>query len=198
MRDYYDPHPLAVLDRHFVVAGYLGAETRRIGYQLAALTGLGVTDLDRKIEHHAGKSIWELIWNDGEARYRQLERRYLARLLAERPCGILTLGDGTLIDEENRSRVLEAARLVVLDLDLANCYWRIKSTGLGEKDFWHPLHTGPVERYEQIRPFHELRAPGFSQAHHRIELRGKGRSEVVNQLMALVEGPDPESLAEPS
>ncbi len=186
MHDYYDPSPLVALEQHVVVAGYLGEETRRIGYQLAALTGLGVTDLDRKIEHHVGKSVWELIWNQGEPQYRQLEREYLGRLLEEKPLGIITLGDGALIDRDNQQRVLAGSRLVVLDLDLANCYWRIKSSSLGEKSFWHPLHAGPVERFEQIRPFYELRAPGFAQAHHRIEMRGKGRKEAVEELMMII------------
>ena len=186
MHGYYDPHPVVFLDRPLVVAGYFGDETRRIGYQLAALTGLGVTDLDRKIEHHAGKSTWELIWYDGERRYRRLERRYLARLLAERPMSIISLGDGALIDEENRRRVLAEARLVVLDLDLANCYWRFKSGPLADKEYWHPLYAGPVERFEQIRPFYELREPGFAEAHHRIEVRSKGRNEVVEELMRIV------------
>ncbi len=189
MNDYYDPHPLIPLDRHLVVTGYLSAETRQIGYQLAALTGHGVTDLDRKIEHHAGKSVWELIWNDGEELYRTLESQYLERLLAETPRRIITLGDGALIDGGNRRLVLEQARLVVLDLDLPNCYWRIRSTPLGEQSFWHPLHAGPVERFEQIRPFYELRAPGFAEAHHSIELQGKKRGEVVEQLMALASTP---------
>ena len=50
MQGYYDHHPLVTLDRHLVVAGYFGAENRQIGYQLAALTGLGFSDLDRTIE----------------------------------------------------------------------------------------------------------------------------------------------------
>ncbi len=51
MDDDYDPYPITTLDRHLAVAGYLSAETRQIGYQLAALTGIGAVDLDRKIEH---------------------------------------------------------------------------------------------------------------------------------------------------
>lgn len=186
MSDYYDHHPLVTLDRHLAVAGYFGDETRQIGYQLAALTGLGVSDLDRTIEHHAGKSVWELIWTEGEERYRSLERDHLGRLLAARPLSILTLGDGTLIDEGNRRRVLDNAYLVALDLDLPNCYWRIKRGPLGQKEYWHPLYAGPIERFEQIRPFHELRRPGLAEAHHHIDLRGLKRNEVVGQLMQLV------------
>ena len=188
MRDYYDHHPTVTLDRHLVLAGYLGDETRQIAYQLAALTGLGVSDLDRKIEHHTGKSIWKLIWSEGEARYRRLEREYLESLLAQTPWSVLSLGDGALMDEVNRRRVLEQALLVVLDLDLANCYWRLKSGPLGERGYWHPLYPGPVERFEDIRPFHELRAPGFAEAHHRLEIRGKGRGDVVDQLLEIIAG----------
>ncbi len=197
MHDYYDPHALVTLDRHVVIAGYIGAETRQIGFQLAALTGLGVTDLDRKIEHHAGRSIQELIWTEGEWRYRQLERKHLTRLLAARPCSILSLGDGALIDRKNLRQVLEHALLVVLDLDLPNCFWRLKAhhgSQKGDQQIdWHPLYPGPVERFEQIRPFYEQRQPGFAEGHHHIELRGKGRGEVVQQLMRLIIDPASEA-----
>ena len=186
MDGYYDHHPLVNLDKPLALAGYLADESRLVGYQLASLTGLPVIDLDRKIEHHAGKSIWDLIWNDGESRYRQLEQQYLESVLRERPCGVLSLGDGTLIDDDNRRRVLAEAHLVVLDLDLPNCYWRLKSGPRGDREFWHPLVPGPVERPEQLRPFHAAREPGFAEAPHRIELRGKRRSDVVDQLQALI------------
>jgi shikimate kinase len=186
MDGYYDYQSLVDLDKHLVIAGYLGDETRLIGYRVASLTGLPVTDLDRKIEHHTGKSIWELIWSEGEERYRRLERRYLRSLLAERPCGILSLGDGALIDAANRELVLAESVLVVLDLDLPNCYWRLKSSPLGKRDSWHPLYPHSLQRFEQLRPFFELREPGFTNAHHRIEVRGKQRSELVESVIELL------------
>ena len=193
MQGYYDHHPLVTLDRHFVVASYLGAETRQIGYQLAALTGLGVSDLDRTIEHQAGRSIHALVRQDGEGRYRRLEQRMLSRLLNARPASIITLGDGTLIDVDNRRQVLEQSDLVVLDLDLANCYWRLLSKTPHERDDWHALYPGSIVSWEQIRPFHALRQPGFVEAHHRIDLCGMARSEAVKQLMGILEQPQASS-----
>ena len=184
--DYYEYHPLVTLDRHLVLAGYIAAETRLVGYQLASLTGLRVTDVDRKIEHQAGKSIWQLIWSEGEERYRQLERDALAAVLAERPFGVVSLGDGALIDPANRQLVLSKGRLVVLDLDLANCYWRLKASPAGKADAWHPLYPGELQRFEQLRPFYELRAPGFADAHHHIELRGKHRGDIVDAVLELL------------
>lgn len=186
MHGYYDYHPLVSLDRHLVVAGYFGAETRQIGYQLASLTGLGVSDLDRTIEHYAGKSIEAVIWEGGEEIYRDLERFHLRRLLRAKPWGILSLGDGTLIDLANRQHVLEKSHLVILDRDLANCYWWIKRNTQGEGERWHPLYPGMVERIEEVRPFQQRREPGFVRAHHRIDLGGKRRRDVVDQLMEII------------
>jgi shikimate kinase len=186
MDAYYDYHPLLTFGKHLVLAGYIGAETRQIGHQLASLTGLPVADLDRKIEHHAGKSVWELIWGEGEGRYRELEREHLPRLLVERPYSIVTLGDGTLIDPANRRQVLAETHLVVLDLDLPNCYWRLKAGPTGKKDHWHPLHPDPLEHFEQVKPYHRLREAGFRSARHRIGLRGQKRGTTVETLMELI------------
>lgn len=188
MSGYYDHHPVVSLGRHFVLGGYFVAETRQIAYQLAALTGLGVTDLDRTIEHYAGKSIGELIETDGEDRYRRLESFHLTRLLAASPWAIISLGDGTLLDDGNSRRVLEAATLVVLDRDLANCYWQVRREAANSVGPWHPLFPGPVERFEQIRPFHEPRRPGFLRAHHRFDVTGQKRARVVERLMELIDG----------
>ncbi|MEM9595292.1 MAG: shikimate kinase [Acidobacteriota bacterium] len=187
MDGYYDHHPLVHLDRHVAIAGLIGDETRTIGYRLAALTGLPVMDVDRSIEHTAGMSVWNLIWKETEARYRELEREHLERALTSRPLGIITLGDGTLIDEDNRRTVLESADLVSLELDLPNCYWRLKTRPTAEMDFWHPLHAGPLERFDQVKPYVERRLPGLESAPHRIQIRGKDKGVIVDELRRLVE-----------
>lgn len=186
MSHYYDYHPLVSLDRPLVLSGFLGAECRRIGYQLAALTGLTVTDLDRAIEHEAGQSVWKLILMEGENRYRELERENLQRQLRARPAGILTLGDGTLIDPENRRRVLAGSRWVLMDLDLANCFWRLTAESETPIQHWHPLYAGPLTSPDLLRPFYDLRRPGFDQAPERIDLSGKPGHRAVEELMAML------------
>ena len=183
---YYDHHPLVHLDRHLVLAGYVSSDTRKIGYQLAALTGLGVMDLERTIEHFAGMSIPKLMHTEGEVHYRRLERKHLRRLLDGQPRGIITLGDGTLIDSTNRQWVLGETKLVVLDLDLPSCYWRLRRGATEDMDHWHPLYAETLERFEQVRPFHQLRQPGFAEAPQRIDLGRHGRGAAVDQLMALI------------
>ena len=185
--DYYDYTPTVTLDKPLVLAGYLGEENRQLGYKLAALTGLPSIDLDRKIEHHSGRSIWELIWSEGETSYRELERRHLTQSLRERPCGVLTVGDGALIDPANRRRAEADAHLVVLDRDAPHCFWSLKRHPNAQRDFWHPLHAGPLENLGQVRPYFDRRRAGLSAAPHQIDLRGRRKSEVLNELIQLVE-----------
>lgn len=180
--DYYDYAPQLKLHRHLVVAGYIGSESRAIGHRLAAFTGLPFADLDRKIEHYAGRSVWDLLWQEGETRYRTLEREILTRELAARPLGVLVLGDGTLIDPRLRQQVLREATLLHLDLDLANCYWRLKANLADDAEHWHPLYPGPLDSLEQLQPFYDRRQQSFEKADHRIELRGKHPTVAAEEI----------------
>lgn len=187
MEGYYDHHPTHGLSRHLVVAGYLGDLNRTMAFRLGSMTGLPVQSLDRLIEHHAGKSVWDLIWSEGEERYRRLESEILSQTLGQRPFGILGLGDGALIDEANQRRVAETSDLVVLDLDLANFYWRLKASERADLDFWHPLHAGPLERFEQVKPYYQRRQPGFAAARHRITLPGRDTARILDELIELID-----------
>lgn len=191
MEGYYDYAPRLQLEQHVLLTGFIATETRSIGYRLAALNGLPFADLDRMIEHQAGMSIWKLVWTQGERHYRFLERECLRRELDARPFGILTLGDGALIDDELGQEARARAAVVALELDLPNCYWRLKSLPQADSDFWHPLHVGPLEKIDQVRPFFAERQKGFAQATQRIRMQGRRLSDVVELVQELLPRPHP-------
>lgn len=186
MDGYYDYGPTVSLDRHVALTSFLPEETRMVAYRAAALLGLSAVDIDRNVEHQAGCSMWDLIWKRGESTYRKLEREHLQRSLAARPFSLISLGDGALIDEASRTEVNEFAHLVVLDVDLANCFWRLKGTDRSSTDYWHPLYPGPLERIEQVRPFYQHRRPGMDTAAHQVSLEGSSAHRAVDALVDLV------------
>ncbi|MEO1366194.1 MAG: shikimate kinase [Acidobacteriota bacterium] len=186
MDGYYDYGPVISLDRHVVLGGYLPEETRMVAYRAAALLGLSAVDIDRNVEHDAGCSIWDLIWNSGEEAYRRLEAKHLRRALETRPFSMISLGDGALIDEASQTRVRELSHSVVLDVDLANCFWRLKGTDRAATDYWHPLYAGPLERIDQVRPFYQRRRPGMDHVAHRLPLGGTSAHRAVDTLVSLV------------
>lgn len=183
MDDYYEPHPLLVLDRHFVLAGPVVDDTRRIGHRLASLLGLSFIDLDRRIEHTAGASIWTIARDEGTASLRRRETLALRDATRDHPFGVLVLGDGTLIARENQIQVAQEGRLVVLDYPPSNVYWRLRSLASDRQGRWHPLDTEPLTRLEQIEAFVAERAPGFA-AGERVDVPGRRFGGVVETLEA--------------
>lgn len=181
MDEYYEPHALLTLERHLVLAGPLAFDTRRIGHRLASQLGLSFIDLDRRIEHRAGMSLWQLARQEGTAAVRRREVLELRRGMDDRPYGVVVLGDGALIDDDSRARVLREGRLIVLDYELANAYWRLKTHAERHEGRWHPLDPAPLERIDQVRSFLDRRRAGFAAGEH-LSVTGQRLGPLLRSL----------------
>lgn len=117
-RHAHPPHAPAPLPRTVVLVGLMGAGKSAVGRRLAARLGLPFVDADTEIEAAAGCSIEEIFQRDGEAAFRQGERRIIARLLGERPVHVLATGGGAFMDAETRLVVRAQAVSVWLRADL--------------------------------------------------------------------------------
>lgn len=104
-------------ERSIVLVGLMGAGKTAVGKRLAKLLGLPFIDADDEIEAAAGMAIKDIFETYGEPAFRDLERRVVARLLAEPP-RVLALGGGAFIDPETRACVRERALSVWLRADL--------------------------------------------------------------------------------
>lgn len=165
MDDYYDYSPLIVLERPVVVTGPLTEFSRAVGYRATSLLGIPYHDIERLIEHEIGNNLSRLIALQGEEGYRQVEAVCLRRVLQQTPFGLVALGDGGLLSPTNRALVRQQARLVVLDFDLANIYWRAQRLSQqGETEGWHPLYRTAPSSVDDLRPFYLERQSGFSAA----------------------------------
>ncbi len=183
MDGYYDHHALLVLERHLVLAGPVTDDTRRIGHSLASILGLSFIDLDRRIEHDAGASIWDLARNEGTASLRRRETLALREATRDRPYGVLVLGDGALIARQNQIHVTHDARLIVLDYRPENVYWRLRTLADERNGRWHPLETEPLDDISQVHAYIETRATGFD-CDERIEVSGRRFKGIVRDLEA--------------
>ncbi len=68
-----------------------------MGRHLANALGLALRDTDTDVEQVAGKSVAEVFVDDGEPRFRELEREAVVRALEEH-LGVLALGGGAVMD----------------------------------------------------------------------------------------------------
>lgn len=112
------PPPAADLPRTVVLVGLMGAGKSAVGRRLAQRLGLPFVDADVEIEAAAGRTIEEIFARDGEAAFREGERRIIRRLLTERSPHVLATGGGAFMNPETRALVRAHGVSVWLRADL--------------------------------------------------------------------------------
>ena len=119
-----------------VLVGPMGAGKTTVGRLLAERWGVPFRDTDDDVEQAEGRTVSEIFVDDGEERFRALERDAVARAVAEHP-GVLAVGGGAVMAEETRA-VLDGHPVVFLRVGLSDAAARV---GLGTS---RPLLLGNV------------------------------------------------------
>ena len=109
-----------------VIVGPPGAGKTTVGELLADRLGVPFGDTDAEIAARAGKPVTEIFIDDGEERFRALERAAVTAAL-ENFDGVLAVGGGAVMAEETRKR-LAGHTVVYLSVEVADA---IKRVGLG-------------------------------------------------------------------
>ncbi|WP_299438446.1 shikimate kinase [uncultured Rhodospira sp.] len=105
-----DPRPVALV-------GLMGAGKSCVGRRLAAALGRSFIDADDEIVKAAGLSVSDIFSLYGEAAFRDVERKVMARVLTGPPC-VLATGGGAFMDAETRALIRDRAVSVWLRADL--------------------------------------------------------------------------------
>lgn len=106
-----------MLSRPLVLVGLMGAGKTAIGRRLAAQLGLAFVDADQEIERAAGLTIEDIFESYGEAAFRDVERRVIARLLGDE-VQVIATGGGAFMDIDTRQIVAERGISLWLRADL--------------------------------------------------------------------------------
>lgn len=104
-------------DRSIVLVGLMGAGKSTVGRRLATMMGLPFSDADSEIETVSRMTVPDLFETYGEAEFRDLERRVIARMLETGPL-VLATGGGAYMNAQTRQAIAERAVSVWLDADL--------------------------------------------------------------------------------
>ena len=177
------------LDRSLVLVGLMGAGKSSIGRRLARVLGADFADADDEIATAAGMGIPDIFAVYGEAVFRDLERRVVARLL-DRPPLVLALGGGAFIDPETRAKVKASARSVWLRADLDTLVART-----ARKRGARPLLAGGGDPREVLDRLMRERYPVYAEADHAVETATEGPEAATWRIVALLRGASPEAAA---
>jgi shikimate kinase len=160
-----------------VLVGPPGAGKTAVARELAHRLGVRSRDTDADVEQMAGKSVAEIFLDDGEARFRQLERAAVLAALAQHD-GVLALGGGAVMEPEVEA-ALAGRTVVFLDVSIADAAGRIGFT----KD--RPLLL--VNPRAQWTALLEARRPTYERvAGHRVQTGGRTVADVAAAILELL------------
>lgn len=99
----------------WALIGFMGCGKSSIGRLVASLSDIQFIDLDDVIASRTGLSIPDIFRSAGEAGFRAIERKTLNNVLSAVPTDLLiSLGGGTLTDEESREMVRKNCKCIYL------------------------------------------------------------------------------------
>lgn len=121
---------------HIFLYGPPGTGKSTVGKLLARNLQLPFVDLDRVVESNAGMSIPQIMGQQDEETFRDLETSALKKVI-RRPVSVIALGGGALLRDENRFFVEANGKVIVLIAELETLFKR-----LSESSKQRPLLAG--------------------------------------------------------
>jgi len=161
-----------------VIIGPPGSGKSTIGGALAERLGVTLRDTDADVEAAAGKPIGEIFIDDGEERFRELERAAVAAALAEHE-GVVALGGGAVLAAETRE-LLGGHTVVYLKVGLSEA---IKRVGLASA---RPLLV--LNPRSQMRKLLQERLPVYeSLGTLSVDTDGRDPADIVEEVAKALE-----------
>lgn len=108
------------------LTGFMGSGKSTVGPILANTIGFRFIDLDTLIEQHQSMRINDIFAQFGEPKFRELERSTLRDVLQQHST-IISLGGGTVTNDETLALVKQHGVLVYLKSDVEHIFQRLRT-----------------------------------------------------------------------
>jgi len=188
---------------HIFLYGPPGTGKSTVGKQIANNLKLPFIDIDRVIETNAGLSIPQIMEQQGESTFRDLESAELKNLLSQNE-SVVALGGGALLRDENRVFAESNGKVILLMAKLSTLLDRLHNDS-GKR----PLLTGDLgmklssllaKRGEHYNSFHLLihvdGKTAEQNAHHAQVTLGRHHLSAMGEYDAVVKNNGMEQLGE--
>ncbi|HEU0293478.1 MAG TPA: 3-dehydroquinate synthase [Anaerolineales bacterium] len=187
---------------HLFIYGPPGTGKSTLGKLLAQNLKLPFIDLDQVIEIQAGKSIQQIMEEQGEPAFRDLETVALREAVGHafrerRPCGrqspkrsggdsvtlaqdkVIALGGGTLLRDENRTYAEAHGKVILLMADVDTLYQR-----LNEGTHGRPLLAGDLR--EKLTSLLTTRRGHYASFPLQVNVENKAAEHTAHQIQVVL------------
>jgi len=161
--------------RRIILTGFMGAGKTTVAAELARQLGCRSIDLDQFITAREGRSISDIIDQDGEARFRERENSALQIVMEENLAGVIALGGGTWTIEENRALIKANGCLTVwLNAPFELCWQRIERES----------NPRPLARdKESTQRLYQQRQPSYALALLHLKVLEKSPQSLATEII---------------
>lgn len=161
--------------RNLALIGFMGTGKSSVGKFVADQLRFVFLDTDHLIESRAGKSISDIFAQDGEAAFREWERRVVEELAAGRRT-VISTGGGLPANEANFASLKSHALVVCLWASPEKIWERVRGQS------HRPLLNEP-NPLEKIRRLLAVRVPFYRQADVLLNTEMRSIREVALQVI---------------
>jgi shikimate kinase len=161
--------------RNIALCGFMGTGKSSVGRLVAETLHFAFLDTDTVIEARAGKSISQIFDEQGEAAFRELEKR-IVKELALRDRTVISTGGGLVVDPENLESLKSHALVVCLWASPETIWSRVKNQSN------RPL-LNEADPLEKIRSLLAERAPCYKQSDVLLSTELRSAREVAQQVL---------------
>ncbi|PRY04596.1 shikimate kinase [Pontibacter ummariensis] len=158
----------------------MGSGKTTLGEQLATQLGYAFVDLDAYIVQREGRSIADIFEQQGQERFRELERQALEAVVREYEHAVISAGGGAPCFFDNMDFINQYGESIFLDVPASELAKRLLASNLQVR----PLLAGKTE--DELREFLdnmlEHRRSFYEQARHKV----KGAAITSEQLSSLL------------
>ena len=163
---------------HIFLYGPPGTGKSTVGKILARNLKLPFIDLDRVIEMNAGMSISQIIQQQGEPAFRELESSALRAISSEKE-SVIALGGGALLNVENYKLAHDTGKVVLLMAELDTLFVR-----LNEDPDSRPLLAGDLRT--QLSSMLARRSEHYNSFALQVHVDGRSADENALEIQILL------------
>src|SRR5438270_3096370 len=162
---------------NLILVGFSCSGKTTLGRNVARRLRLTFVDTDRFIEEMTGRTIPDILREDGEAAVRAVEREAIDRIMAQRN-QVVSTGGGAFVDLENRQRLRDGNLVIHLQVRPETVVDRLRNSRSGRP---RPLLDSP-DPLQRVIELMADRKEAYTAAHVTIGVDDRSRYELVGEL----------------
>uniref|UniRef100_A0A7C5ALQ0 Shikimate kinase n=1 Tax=Desulfobacca acetoxidans TaxID=60893 RepID=A0A7C5ALQ0_9BACT len=177
-------------ERNLVLIGARASGKTVVGQALARLLDRPFVDLDQVLVAEAGRSIAEIVAEEGWPGFRRREKELVARY-TRRPGQVLAPGGGAVLDPDNVALLREYGVVIWLTAAPEVLISRLKQDP--ESQAFRPSLTGADPAAEMAQVLAEREPRYRAAAHLVVDTTGMSVSQVVESILEMLQGEVPQT-----